>query len=159
MNIKNKNKVRVRFAPSPTGFLHIGGLRTALFNWLFAHHEGGQFLVRIEDTDRDRFSQEYEYAIISSLQWAGIKADEPLVYQHARQQEHQKAVDELIEKGKAYYCFCSIDELQQKREFAQDEKETYIYDRSCRNKKSTKDDIKNNPYVVRFKVEVDSDFL
>src|SRR3990167_6202959 len=159
MNIKNKNKVRVRFAPSPTGFLHIGGLRTALFNWLFAHHEGGQFLVRIEDTDRNRFSQEYEYAIISSLQWAGIRADEPFVYQHARQSEHQKAVDELITKDKAYYCFCSIDELQQKREFAQDEKETYIYDRACRNKKPTKEDIKNNSYVVRFKVEVDADFL
>ena len=159
MNIKNKNKVRVRFAPSPTGFLHIGGLRTALFNWLFAHHEDGLFLVRIEDTDRDRFSQEYEYAIISSLQWAGIKADEPFVYQHARQSEHQKAVDELIAKGKAYYCFCSLDELQQKRESAQGEKETYIYDRSCRNKKPTKEDIKNNPYVVRFKVEIDEEFL
>ena len=74
MKIKDKNqsKVRVRFAPSPTGFLHIGGLRTALFNWLFAKHLGGAFLVRIEDTDRDRFLEEYEYAITSSLQWAGI---------------------------------------------------------------------------------------
>jgi len=159
MKIKNQNKVRVRFAPSPTGFLHIGGLRTALFNWLFAHHEGGQFLVRIEDTDRDRFSQEYEYAIISSLQWAGIKADEPFVYQHARQSEHQKAIGELIAKDKAYYCFCSLDELQQKREYAQGEKETYIYDRSCRNKKPNKDDIKNNSYVVRFKVDVDAESL
>ena len=161
MNIKDKkqSKVRVRFAPSPTGFLHIGGLRTALFNWLFAHHEGGAFLVRIEDTDRDRFSQEYEYAITSSLQWAGIKADEPLVYQHARQSEHQKAVDELIAKGKAYYCFCSLDLLQQKRESAQDEKETYIYDRTCRNAKPTKEDIKHKPYVVRFKVEVEEEFL
>lgn len=159
MNIKNKNKVRVRFAPSPTGFLHIGGLRTALFNWLFARHEDGLFLVRIEDTDRDRFSQEYEYAIVSSLQWAGIKADEPFVYQHARQSEHQKAVDELIAHGKAYYCFCSLDELQQKRESAQGDKETYIYDKSCRNKKPTKEDIKNTSYVIRFKVEFDQAFL
>lgn len=159
MNIKNKNKVRVRFAPSPTGFLHIGGLRTALFNWLFAHHEGGLFLVRIEDTDRDRFSQEYEYAIVSSLQWAGIKADEPFVYQHARQPEHQKSVDELLAKGKAYYCFCSLDELQQKRELAQEDKETYIYDKSCRNKKPTKEEIKNSSYVIRFKIEVDEKFL
>lgn len=161
MNIKDKkqSKVRVRFAPSPTGFLHIGGLRTALFNWLFAHHEGGAFLVRIEDTDRDRFSDEYEYAITSSLKWAGINADEPLVYQHARQGEHQKAVDELIAKGKAYYCFCTLDELQQKREAAQGEKETYIYDKTCRNVKPTKEDIKNKAYVVRFKVETDEEFL
>jgi glutamyl-tRNA synthetase len=161
MNIKDKkqSKVRVRFAPSPTGFLHIGGLRTALFNWLFAHHEGGAFLVRIEDTDRDRFSQEYEYAITSSLQWAGIKADEPLVYQHARQSEHQKAVDDLLAKGKAYYCFCSLDELQQKRESAQEEKETYIYDRTCRFLTPTKEDIKHKAYVVRFKVETNEDFL
>jgi glutamyl-tRNA synthetase len=161
MNIKDKNqsKVRVRFAPSPTGFLHIGGLRTALFNWLFAQHVGGTFLVRIEDTDRDRFSDEYEYAITSSLQWAGIRSEEPIVYQHPRQAEHQKAVDLLIAQGKAYYCFCSLDELQQKREVAQGEKETYIYDKTCRAFKPTKEDIKNRPYVVRFKVQVDQDFL
>lgn len=161
MNIKDKNisKVRVRFAPSPTGFLHIGSLRTALFNWLFAQHVGGAFLVRIEDTDRDRFSDEYEFAITSSLKWAGIHADEPIVYQHARQPEHQKMVDELIAKGKAYYCFCSLDELQQKRESVQNEKETYIYDRTCRTKKPTKEEIKHNPYVVRFKVETDQEFL
>jgi len=163
MNIKNKNKnknqVRVRFAPSPTGFLHIGGLRTALFNWLFAQHEGGQFLVRIEDTDRDRFSQEYEYAIVSSLQWAGIKSDEPFVYQHARQAEHQKSVDELLAQDKAYYCFCSLNELQQKREYAQEDKETYIYDRTCRKIKPTKEDIKNKAYVIRFKVDKEDDFL
>lgn len=152
-------KVRVRFAPSPTGFLHIGGLRTALFNWLFARHEGGTFLVRIEDTDRNRFSDEYEHAITSSLEWAGIVSDEPLVYQHARQSEHQKAVDELLAQGKAYYCFCTHDELQQKREAAQDEKETYIYDKTCRTRQTTQDDIVGKPYVVRFKVEVAEEFL
>lgn len=161
MNIKDKNqsKVRVRFAPSPTGFLHIGGLRTALFNWLFAQHVGGAFLVRIEDTDRDRFADEYEYAITSSLQWAGIRSQEPIVYQHARQKEHQKAVDELIAKGKAYYCFCSVDQLQEKRQVAQDEKETYIYDKTCRFIKPTQEDIKHKSYVVRFKVETDQEFL
>jgi len=160
MNIKDKSqsKVRVRFAPSPTGFLHIGGLRTALFNWLFARHAGGSFLVRIEDTDRARFSQDYEYAIVSALQWADIKADEPFVYQHARQPQHQKMVDELIAQGHAYYCFCTLDALQQKRESAEEDKETYIYDRSCRRVKPTKDDLKK-PYVVRFKVELDEDFL
>lgn len=160
MKIKDKNqsKVRVRFAPSPTGFLHIGGLRTALFNWLFAKHLGGAFLVRIEDTDRDRFLEEYEYAITSSLQWAGIKSDEPLVYQHARQSEHKKAVDELISQGKAYYCFCSLDELQQKREAAQEEKETYIYDRTCRSREVNKEDLKQ-AYVVRFKIDLDEDSL
>lgn len=161
MNIKDKNqsKVRVRFAPSPTGFLHIGGLRTALFNWLFAQHERGAFLVRIEDTDRDRFSKEYEYAIVAALKWAGINADEPFVYQHARQSEHQKMVDELIAQGKAYYCFCTLDELQQKRESAQGEKETYIYDKTCKFIQPTKEDIKHKPYVVRFKVEIDEEFL
>ena len=161
MNIKNKNisKVRVRFAPSPTGFLHIGGLRTALFNWLFAQHEGGSFLVRIEDTDRDRFSQEYEYAITSSLQWAGINSDEPLVYQHARQSEHQKAVDQLVTQGKAYYCFCTVDQLQQKREVAQGEKETYIYDRTCRTYQPTAQEIKQKSYVIRFKVAIEDEFL
>ncbi len=161
MNIKDKNqsKVRVRFAPSPTGFLHIGGLRTALFNWLFAEHVGGTFLVRIEDTDRDRFSDEYEYAITSSLQWAGIRSAEPIVYQHPRQSEHQKAVDQLIEQSKAYYCFCSLDALQQKREIAQGDKETYIYDKTCRTVQPTQEDIKTKPYVVRFKVEVDQEFL
>lgn len=160
MNIQDTNhhKVRVRFAPSPTGFLHIGGLRTALFNWLFAQHHAGKFLVRIEDTDRERFLQAYEDAIIDSLQWAGIKADEPYVYQHIRQSEHQQAVDDLIACGKAYYCFCTLDELQQKREFAQSEKETYIYDKTCRDKKLTAQDFQK-PYVVRFKVEVQNDFL
>jgi len=160
MNIKDKNKskVRVRFAPSPTGFLHIGGLRTALFNWLFAQHEGGSFLVRIEDTDRARFSQDYEFAITTALQWAGIKTDEPYVYQHARQSEHQKMVNELIKKDKAYYCFCSLDELQKKRESVQEEKETYIYDRTCRLIKPMKDDLKK-PHVIRFKIEFDEEFL
>jgi len=152
------NKVRVRFAPSPTGFLHIGGLRTALFNWLFARHQAGVFLVRIEDTDRERFSQEYEDAIITSLQWAGIAADESYVYQHIRQPEHQRAVEQLIACGKAYYCFCTVQELQQKRELAQGEKETYIYDKTCRDKKPTVEDLEK-PYVIRFKVEVSSDFL
>lgn len=161
MNIKDKNqtKVRVRFAPSPTGFLHIGGLRTALFNWLWAEHLGGTFLVRIEDTDRDRFSDEYEYAITSSLQWAGIRSAEPIVYQHARQKEHQKAVDQLISSGKAYYCFCTIDQLQEKRQQAQDDKETYIYDKTCRLIQPSIEDIKHKAYVIRFKVEVEHDFL
>lgn len=152
-------KVRVRFAPSPTGFLHIGSLRTALFNWLFARHVGGTFLVRVEDTDRDRFSDAYEQAITSSLQWSGISSEEPIVYQHPRQGEHQKAVDVLIAQGKAYYCFCTIEQLQQKREIAQAKNETYIYDRSCRDRLTTEQDRAEQPYVVRFKVEVDQEFL
>ncbi len=156
---KQDIKVRVRFAPSPTGFLHIGGLRTALFNWLFAAHEQGVFLVRIEDTDRDRFSDEYERAIVDSLEWAGIVSAEPLVYQHERQPEHQKAIDVLLDQEKAYYCFCSVEELQQKREIAQGEKETYIYDKTCRDKKYTKIDAIGKSYVVRFKVQVSDNFI
>jgi glutamyl-tRNA synthetase len=159
MNNTEHTQVRVRFAPSPTGFLHIGGLRTALFNWLFAAHEQGVFLVRIEDTDRDRFSDAYERAIIDSLQWAGIVSAEPLLYQHPRQAEHQKAIDVLVACNKAYYCFCTVEELQQKREVAQDQKETYIYDKSCRDKKLTAADAAGRSYVVRFKVEVSEDFI
>lgn len=155
---KHTTQVRVRFAPSPTGFLHIGSLRTALFNWLFARHLGGKFLVRIEDTDRERFSQDYEDAIITALQWSGITADEPYVYQHARQAEHRHAAQQLIDQGKAYYCFCTVEELEQKRLVAQAEKETYIYDTTCRDKKPTAQDLQK-PHVIRFNVAVDAEFL
>ena len=156
-DIKNR-KVRVRFAPSPTGFLHIGSLRTALFNWLFARHNQGSFLVRVEDTDRDRFSKEHEQAIVQSLQWSGIQSDEPFVYQHDRRKEHQKAADLLIEQGKAYYCFCLQDDLQLKREKAEQNKQTYVYDQTCRNLTVSQDDLKKTS-VIRFKVECEDDVV
>jgi len=105
-------RVVVRFAPSPTGFLHIGGARTAIFNYLFARHHGGKFLLRIEDTDRERSKQEYEDDILDALRWLGIEWDEPPVRQSVRLSFHREAVEELVERGAAYRCFLTVDEAQ-----------------------------------------------
>ena len=106
-----KNTVRVRFAPSPTGHLHIGGLRTALFNWLFARHHGGAFLLRIEDTDVERSTQEYRDSILHSFAWTQLEHDEEIVTQSERITEHQHVAQQLIDAGKAYRCFCSPEDL------------------------------------------------
>src|SRR5216117_1276972 len=98
-------EVRVRFAPSPTGYLHIGGARTALFNWLFARHHEGKMLLRIEDTDRARSTQEAVEAIYKGLEWLGIEWDETPVHQFARLERHVEVVQELLRKGIAYYCY------------------------------------------------------
>src|SRR6058998_1269953 len=94
--------VRVRFAPSPTGYLHVGGARTALFNWLFARHEGGKFLLRIEDTDKARSTDEHTQVILDGLSWLGLDWDEELVFQGARVKRHQEIADRLLTAGKAY---------------------------------------------------------
>ncbi len=103
--------VRVRFAPSPTGFLHFGGVRTALFNWLFARHEGGKFLLRIEDTDKERSQKRFEEDILRGLEWLGITWDEPPVRQSDRIDLYEKHLKALFAEKKAYYCFCSAEEL------------------------------------------------
>src|SRR4051794_482613 len=100
------SKVRVRFAPSPTGFLHIGGARTALFNWLFARSQGGQFLLRIEDTDRERSETRFTEEILESLSWLGMSWDEPPVFQSERFGRYTELVNQLITQGKAYRCNC-----------------------------------------------------
>jgi glutamyl-tRNA synthetase len=110
--------VRVRFAPSPTGYLHIGSARTALFNYLFAKHHGGEYLLRIEDTDRERSTPEAVAAIFSSLDWLGIKADEEPLFQFSQSKRHAEVAHELLQKGKAYYCYCTPEELQTMREHA-----------------------------------------
>lgn len=110
--------VRVRFAPSPTGYLHIGSARTALFNYLFAKHHGGKYLLRIEDTDRERSTPEAVAAIFSSLDWLGIKADEEPLFQFSQSKRHAEVAHELLKNGKAYYCYCSPEELQAMREHA-----------------------------------------
>jgi glutamyl-tRNA synthetase len=110
--------VVVRFAPSPTGFLHIGSARTALFNWLFARHHGGVFRLRIEDTDRQRSTKEAVEAIIEGLKWLGLDWDGETIYQSARAPRHAEAALELLAKGKAYYCYCTPGELDQMREAA-----------------------------------------
>src|SRR5579884_1744845 len=94
--------VRVRFAPSPTGYLHVGGARTALFNWLYARHEGGKFLLRIEDTDRERSSEEHTRVILDGLTWLGLDWDEPPVFQGARLARHQAVAERLLAAGQAY---------------------------------------------------------
>lgn len=137
-------EVRVRFAPSPTGHLHIGSLRTAIFNWLFARHNNGKFLIRIEDTDIERSKQEFTDSILETFKWMGMQPDESIIIQSQRLAEHKKLVDLLILKGKAYKCFCA------KR--SEDSEEAYTkYDNSCRDKIATEDDDENS-FVIRFKV-------
>ncbi|WP_038037029.1 glutamate--tRNA ligase [Thermopetrobacter sp. TC1] len=126
------SKVRTRFAPSPTGFLHIGGARTALFNWLYAKHHGGEMLLRIEDTDRERSTQEAVDAIIEGLKWLELDwAGEP-ISQFARVERHREIVHRLLESGHAYYCQCTPEELAEMREKARAEGRPMTYDRRCR---------------------------
>ena len=126
--------VIVRFAPSPTGFLHIGGARTALFNWLFARHHGGQFLLRIEDTDRVRSTPEAVAAIIGGLEWLGLNWDGEVVYQFGRVARHAEVARELLAAGSAYYCYCTPAELEAMREKARAEKRSVRYDGTWRDR-------------------------
>jgi glutamyl-tRNA synthetase len=121
-------EVVTRFAPSPTGYLHIGGARTALFNWLFAKHTGGKMLLRIEDTDRERSSQAAVDAILDGLHWLGLDYDGELISQFARADRHREVALELIEKGEAYYCYASQEELTEMREKARAEGRPPRYD-------------------------------
>ena len=122
------NSVITRFAPSPTGFLHIGGARTALFNWLYAKHTGGKFLLRIEDTDQKRSTDEAIDAIYEGLSWLGLDWDGEAVSQHARQERHQQVAQELLSNGLAYKCYCSPEELEEMRLMAKAEGRTMLYD-------------------------------
>ena len=110
--------VRVRFAPSPTGLLHIGGARTALFNFLFARHHGGQFLLRIEDTDRERSTEAATQVILEGLQWLGLAHDEQTVFQSQRAGRHAEVARAMVEAGTAYHCYPSAEELKTNRETA-----------------------------------------
>jgi glutamyl-tRNA synthetase len=125
--------VRVRFAPSPTGHLHIGGARTALFNWLFARHEGGTFILRIEDTDTSRSTDEYIEAIIEGMKWLNLDWDEGPYRQTDRFDVYRSYVNRLVNEGKAYNCYCSPEELEQRRQEALAQGKTPKYDGRCRN--------------------------
>lgn len=142
-------KVITRFAPSPTGYLHIGGARTALFNYLFAKHYNGQFLLRIEDTDLQRSTKEAVDAIFNGLNWLGITSDEEPVFQMQRQARHIEVAKELLLSGNAYKCYCTKAELEQRREQAEKQGGVYVYDGRCRN--ITED--KNSPYAIRIKID------
>ena len=142
--------VRVRFAPSPTGHLHIGGARTALFNYLYARHTKGVFILRIEDTDKERSKDEYTEAILESLEWLGLSWDEGPHFQSTRDHLYREAVERLLSEKKAYRCYCSPEELEEKREAAQARKEKPMYDGTCRDKDLPHRD---EPYAVRFKTK------
>ncbi len=124
--------VITRFAPSPTGFLHIGGARTALFNYLFAQKNNGKYLLRIEDTDRQRSTEKAVEAIINGLDWLELLGDEQPVFQYSRQERHKQIVNTLLEQGKAYKCYCSAEELEEMRAIGRREGKTALYDRSWR---------------------------
>src|SRR6476661_6558329 len=109
---------RLRFAPSPTGYLHVGGARTALFNWLFVKRFGGQLLLRIEDTDKARSTDESTRAIFDGLRWLGLDWDEDVVYQGANLERHRADAERLLETGAAYRCFCTAAELDERRRAA-----------------------------------------
>jgi len=141
--------VITRFAPSPTGNLHIGGARTALFNFLYSRSQNGKFLLRIEDTDKERSKKEYEDQIIKSLNWLGINFDEKVVYQSSNIDKHKKIAKELFEKKFAYKCYCTNEELEQKKQKFIESGINYQYDGKCRDLNEEK----NLPYVLRLKVQ------
>jgi glutamyl-tRNA synthetase len=148
--------VVTRFAPSPTGFLHIGGARTALFNWLFARHNGGQYLLRIEDTDRKRSTQEAVDAILNGLTWLGLDADKPPVYQSANLDRHTETANELLKTGKAYHCYCSPEELTAMREKARAAGSARLYDGKWRDRDPADAPAGVQP-VIRFKAPIEGE--
>lgn len=158
--------VRVRFAPSPTGHLHVGGARTAIFNWLFARHHGGVFLIRVEDTDQARSTRESEQMVLDDLRWLGLQWDEgPDVggpdapyRQSERVEVYRKAAQELLETDLAYRCYCTEEELETKRKAAEAEGRPPHYDLKCwRNRESDAGRIARAPHAIRFHVPEDGD--
>jgi len=146
------SNIRVRFAPSPTGYLHVGGARTAIFNWLFAKQQNGKFLIRIEDTDLERSEKTMVENILKSLDWLGLTSDEEVVYQSENIEAHRAAVGQLLAEGNAYRCFCDPEALENKRKNSSVE---YQYDGTCRNlsdEEIEKHLSNNDPFAVRFKV-------
>jgi glutamyl-tRNA synthetase len=148
--------VVTRFAPSPTGFLHIGGARTALFNWLYARHTGGKFLLRIEDTDRKRSTPEAIDAILDGLDWLGLSSDEEPVFQFARRDRHAEVVQALLDTGHAYRCYCTPEELAEMREQAKAEKRSMRYAGTWRDRDPADAPADVDP-VIRFKAPQDGE--
>ncbi len=140
--------VKTRFAPSPTGYLHLGGARTAIFNWLFARHHKGSFIIRIEDTDRARSKKEYLDEILDSLSWLGLTWDEPVVKQSERLEIYRKYAHMLLSSGKAYKCYVSPEELEEKRIQAKEKGEFFRYKREWAEKNAAPD----KPFAIRLAV-------
>ncbi|MDN3517973.1 glutamate--tRNA ligase [Aquisalimonas lutea] len=141
--------VKTRFAPSPTGYLHIGGARTALFSWLYARKHGGSFVLRVEDTDQERSTQESVNAILEGMTWLGLEYDEGPFYQTRRFDRYREVIQRLLDEGKAYKCYCSKERLDALREEQQKRKEKPRYDGKCRD--LTEPPSPDAPYVVRFR--------
>ena len=144
-----------RFAPSPTGPLHIGGIRTALFNWLLAKKNKGKFYLRIEDTDKERSKDEFKNQIISSLGWLGVKHDDKEYIQSKNINKHVEVADELVKKGFAYYCYCTEKDLEEQKAQAKRKSLPFVYNRKCRDLKEKKD----SPAVLRFKSKISGSSL
>jgi len=145
-------QVRTRFAPSPSGYLHIGGARTALFNFLFARHHGGKFILRIEDTDRERSTPEAINAILDAMNWLGLDWDEGPFYQTKRYPLYQEKVQKLLSEGTAYPCVCTPEKLEAKRQLAQQEKRKSMYDGTCRPPEGVIPPLpQDKPYTIRFR--------
>ena len=148
------SKVATRFAPSPTGPLHIGGVRTALFNWLFSKNQKGTFHLRIEDTDKERSKEEHKIQIIKSLNWLGIKHDGEEYIQSTKIDDHVKIAHELLKNGYAYKCYCSHEEIEEQKKRARQKKIPYIYNRKWRDVEE-KDAPKEIKPVIRFKSKIE----
>jgi glutamyl-tRNA synthetase len=153
------SKVATRFAPSPTGALHIGGVRTALFSWLYSKHHKGTFHLRIEDTDKERSKDEHKDQIIKSLKWIGIEHDGEEYIQSTKIDDHIKIANELLKRGSAYKCYCSSEEIEEQKKRARQKKLPYIYNRKWRDVPETEAPKDIKP-VVRFKSKIkDSSIL
>ena len=145
--------IKTRFAPSPTGYLHVGGARTALYAWLFARHHGGQFVLRIEDTDLERSTPESVQAILDGMEWLGLDYDEGPYYQTQRMDRYKEVIDQLLAEGHAYRCYCSKERLEDLRAEQMAAKKKPRYDGHCRNLGAPPAD--DTPYVIRFKNPLD----
>lgn len=150
----SNRQIRVRFAPSPTGHLHIGGLRTAIFNWLFARHNGGKFLLRIEDTDLERSRLEYVDSIMGSMSWMGLDSDEPVVFQLQQAAQHRQILQQLLDSGRAYRCYCAVRKTDE--DMSGDDAEQYFkYSGHCYQlvgQTETTSEHLGQPFVVRFRL-------
>lgn len=150
--MKTQNTVRVRFAPSPTGYLHIGSLRAAFFNWLYARHNNGVYCLRIEDTDTERSEQRFFESILESFKWVNLTPDEPIVIQSERMAEHQAIIKRLCQEGKAYPCFCTTQEVADRVGVLHKDGDMLVqYDRTCRDKQFSAKDLEK-PHAIRFKI-------
>ena len=149
-------EIRTRFAPSPTGYLHVGGARTALYSYLFAKHFGGKFILRIEDTDGERSTEEAVQAILESMNWLGLQYDEGPFYQTQRFDRYREVANQLLNENKAYRCYCTKERLEKLREQQTANKQKPRYDGLCRNLKTPPE---NTPFVVRFANPVDGEVV